>query len=132
MTPNEMNPDAVVAAVGAQGALLGSLHPNHTTAPKPSKPSLTVRLEPGAKPVTVWGREAQTLALLIERGASGFTSGEASPLGWARRTSHYIFKLRGHGISITTSMEPTPDGAMVARYALSEPVTVVSEGVRHD
>ena len=28
MTPNEMNPDAVDAAVGAQGALLVGLHPN--------------------------------------------------------------------------------------------------------
>lgn len=132
MTPNEMNPDAVVAAVGAQGALLGGLHPDHTTAPKANKPTLTVRLEPDAPPVTVWGREAQTLALLIERGASGFTSGEASPLGWARRTSHYIFKLRGQGIAIATAMEPTPDGAVVARYFLAEPVTVVSKGVRHD
>lgn len=132
MTPNELNPDAVKAAVGAQGALLGGLHSNHTTAPKANKPALTVRLQPDASPVTVFGREAQTLALLIERGGSGFTSGEASPLGWARRTSHYIFKLRGQGIAIATAMEPTPDGAVVARYSLAEPVTVLSEAVPHD
>lgn len=68
------------------------------------------------------------LGLLLSTGPMGFTSGEASPLGWARRTSHYVFKLRRAGIPITTTWETTADGARVARYCLAAPVEVVAEG----
>ncbi|MFN3815161.1 hypothetical protein [Brevundimonas sp.] len=93
-----------------------------------SGPRLTFRLLPDGEPLTVEGREAQTLALLLTTGPRGFTSGEASPLGWARRTSAYIFKLRRLGLPIATAREATPDGARVARYTLAGPVTLAEGG----
>jgi hypothetical protein len=90
--------------------------------------ALSVRLLADGQPLTVHGRLAQTLALLIRVGARGFTSGEASSLGWARRTSHYIFALRGLGVPIGKTLEATPDGARVARYHLTAPVVAVTEG----
>lgn len=92
------------------------------------EPRLTFRLSPEGEPMTVDGREAQTLALLLTTGPRGFTSGEASRLGWARRTSAYVFKLRRLGLPIVTRREPTPDGAVVARYSLAAPVVVVGRG----
>ena len=97
----------------------------HTTKARRVLEALTVRLLTAGQPITVHGRLAQTLALLIRVGARGFTSGEASPLGWARRTSHYVFVLRGLGVPIGKTLEPTPDGARVARYHLTAPVVVV-------
>lgn len=128
MNPNKMNPAAGARADGARNASLGGARSEDSTARKSGKPALTVWLDAVAAPVTVHGREAQTLALLIQKGAAGFTSGEASPLGWARRTSHYIFKLRGLGFPIVTAREPTPDGSVVARYSLAGRVCVVSKG----
>lgn len=127
MNPDMMNPAAGATADGARNASHGGARFEDTTAPRARKPALTVRLDPLSEPMTVHGREAQTLDLLIRKGAAGFTSGEASPLGWARRTSHYIFKLRGLGLAIATVREPTPDGAMVARYSLACPVCIVPE-----
>jgi hypothetical protein len=72
----------------------------------------------------VTGRLAQTLALLIRTGPAGFTSGEASPLGWARRTSDYVLKLRALGVPIATTLETAGD-ARVGRYSLTEPVAAV-------
>jgi len=77
--------------------------------------------------LTLSGREAQTLGLLIERGERGVNSGEASPLGWARRTSAYIHRLRRAGFAISTCREPAGD-ANVARYRLVEPVEVLEPG----
>lgn len=84
---------------------------------------------PGGEVRAVQGRLAQTLSLLIQRGSRGFTSGEASPLGWARRTSAYIHKLRRLGLPIVTTREATGDGALVARYSLLVPVEVAREVV---
>ncbi|WP_293682789.1 hypothetical protein [uncultured Phenylobacterium sp.] len=123
MHPLGMNPAAGRTADGARNASLGGARSENTTGRKACKHTLTVRLLEG-RFLTVWGREAQTLALLIQKGAKGFTSGEASPLGWARRTSHYIMKLRRAGVPITTARERTPDGAFVARYSLAGPVVV--------
>ncbi|MBX9614907.1 MAG: hypothetical protein K2X25_04890 [Caulobacteraceae bacterium] len=91
-------------------------------------PALTFRLPPDHRPMTVAGRQAQTLALLIQTGPQGFTSGEASPLGWARRTSDYIAKLRAMGVPIQTTPERVAD-ATVGRYTLAGPVVVVNPGV---
>lgn len=80
-----------------------------------NKATLTVGL--GGAVVTVHGRLAQTLALLIQAGPRGVTSGEASPLGWARRTSHYVRELRLRGFAIVTLREAAGD-ARVGRYVL--------------
>lgn len=126
MTENNKNPGAGGAARGADGVALGQ-------APSSSKcrrarEAMTARVLPDGAPVTVAGRYAQTLRLLISRGAAGFTSGEASPLGWARRTSHYVMVLRRAGFPIDMVREPTSDGSRVGRYFLLSPVAVLTEG----
>jgi hypothetical protein len=73
----------------------------------------------------VHGRLAQTLWLLINSGSKGQTAGDASPMGWARRTSHYVFKLRQLGLDITTIRELTSDGARIGRYRLNTPLSVI-------
>lgn len=78
---------------------------------------LNIRLLPRGRTIVVFGRQADTLALLIERGEQGFTSGEASRLGWARRTSDYVHRLRARGVTITTTPERSGD-AIVGRYRL--------------
>lgn len=90
---------------------------------------LAFRLGPDGDPLTVTGREAETLRLLIRTGARGFTSGEASPMGWARRTSHYVFRLRRKGVDVATIRERIGD-ACVGRYVLQSPVVILrqSEG----
>jgi hypothetical protein len=93
-----------------------------------SREALTAQVLPNGEPVTVVGRQAQTLRLLIVRGAAGFTSGEASPLGWARRTSHYVMQLRRAGFPIGMVREPATDGSRVGRYFLGSPVAVLAEG----
>lgn len=75
--------------------------------------------------LTTWtkvsGRDAQTLRLLVARGRRGFTSGEASEAGWARRTSAYIHRLRELGFPIE-SISETAGEARVARYRLTAEV----------
>jgi hypothetical protein len=83
------------------------------------------RLDTG-EAFTLSGRPAQTLAELIRRGAAGATSGEFSPLGWARRTSHYVFELRAMGLDIETRFEAAGD-ARVGRYVLATPVFVLGK-----
>lgn len=72
-------------------------------------------------------RLVQTARLLLKTGRTGFTSGEASPFGWARRTSAYVHALRGLGVPIETLRERTPDGMLIGRYRLSEAVMVISQ-----
>jgi len=100
-------------------------HSNSTRKRASNQRQLTFRIPPDGAPVTVTGREAQTLALLIQSGPNGFTSGEASPLGWARRTSHYIYRLRRLGLAIVTTWEDAGD-AMIGRYTLTGKIEVVS------
>jgi hypothetical protein len=76
------------------------------------------RVLPSGEWTQARGRIAQTLELLILVGDAGVTSGEASPLGWARRTSHYIMMLRRAGVSISTTRELAADGVWIARYRL--------------
>jgi len=89
-------------------------------------PKLTFTLGPDRELITTTGREAETLRLLIKTGPRGFTSGEASSLGWARRTSHYIFRLRRRGVEIETVRELI-DGARVGRYVLKSPVVLIGQ-----
>lgn len=119
------DPGAGGAARGARADALGQA--TSSSKSRAAREALTARVLPDGTAVTVTGREAQTLRLLMAVGPAGFTSGEASPLGWARRTSHYVFKLRSAGFPIATSRESTPDGAIVARYALTAPVSIVQE-----
>lgn len=128
MTPEEMNPAAAVTANGVRDAspLSKQAHHNHSHH-RACKPSLTFSLPPDTVPITVAGREAQTMRLLIQTGPQGFTSGEASPLRWARRTGAYVHKLRGVGVPILTTLESVGD-ARVGRYALAGPVVVLSPG----
>lgn len=128
MTLETKNPVAGDTANGARHASRGGGHPDLSSGPSPDKGALTFSLSPDGEPVTVDGREAQTLALLVTTGPRGFTSGEASHLGWARRTSAYVHKLRRLGLPIATVREKTPDGATVARYTLAASVVVKSLG----
>lgn len=128
--PESTNPAATAMA---NGVLVGTRPfknrpSNPTSKPHGDKPKLTVKVADGDLPITVRGREAQTLALLIQLGVRGFTSGEASPLNWARRTSAYVHKLNRAGVPVASVLEPTSDGARVARYSLAAPVAVVVEG----
>lgn len=124
MTSETMNPAAAGTASGARDASQGAARPDHTTGNRADKPMLTVCLPPSTDPITVEGREAQTLALLMRTGTRGFTSGEASPLGWARRTSAYVRNLRLAGVPILTTWETTAD-ARIGRYTLAAPVLVL-------
>ncbi|EGF92905.1 hypothetical protein ABI_13430 [Asticcacaulis biprosthecium C19] len=76
------------------------------------------------------GREAQTLAHLIEAGPAGDTSLGFSRAKWARRTSGYVFDLRKLGFDIQTHMEQVEVDTRVARYVLAVDFDVLeSSGV---
>ena len=76
--------------------------------------------------LSLTGRVAQTLEALHRLGSAGATSGELSPLGWARRTSAYVHTLRRHhGLDISGTLEAAGD-AVVMRYRLETPVTILS------
>jgi hypothetical protein len=125
MELEDVGPGAVGAAHGAKGLAFEEAH--RSTEPHAAREALTARVLPDGEPVTVFGREAKTLRLLITVGPRGFTSSEAAPLGWARRVSHYIFMLRRAGFSVVTARERTTDGALVARYSLEGQVQTVAE-----
>jgi hypothetical protein len=123
---NEMSPARVAARNGAlDGQVSRPARPKTTKPAHPRKTMIRVRVR--GRTMTLTGREAQTLGLLIMRGERGLTSGEASPLGWARRTAAYIHRLRRLGFRVTTTREPAGD-ASVARYRLAEPVEVLPPG----
>jgi hypothetical protein len=120
---NETSPDRVAARTGALNGQLwiqARSNLNSTSAQR----KLMIRVRVRGRTMTLTGREAQTLGLLILRSERGLTSGEASPLGWARRTAAYIHRLRRLGFRVTTTREPAGD-ASVARYRLAEPVEVL-------
>lgn len=125
MDPNELRPASGRTEERGAGGVPGG-KPQQNSRSRKAKPELTVRKLPDGEPFTVRGRPAQTLAHLLAVGAKGFTSGDASPLGWARRTSHYIWRLREVGLDIATTREDVGD-ANVARYVLLSPVAVVSD-----
>lgn len=129
MNLQTMSPAAGETASGAREASLGGVRPEHSHPHRNGKAELTFRLPPDHRPMTVTGRQAETLALLIQCGAAGFTTGEASPLGWARRVSAYVGKLRALGVPIVTTWERAGD-ARIGRYALSGPVVVITGGGR--
>lgn len=83
MNHENENPGGVSAPTGTRSYA-------HCKAPvstraRAKREALTAGLIPDGQPVRLTGREAQTLRLLVHVGPVGFTSGEALPLGWARR-----------------------------------------------
>lgn len=117
------------AATPAQGhsESLDSTSEAQTT-PRSSerKQELSVQVLPSGTVIRITGKRlVQTMKLLLDTGQAGFTSGEASPLGWARRTSAYVCALRGLGVPIDTLQEHAPDGATIGRYRLSGAVVVM-------
>ena len=120
MTPQNENPGA-----GNAGASpVGSKAKQNRNNPTRTRPWIEVSW--GSNVVRFNGREAQTLALLLHYGAAGFTNGQASSCGWARRTSAYIFKLRRAGLEINTATLPLPCGASVGLYILHSTVIVIA------
>lgn len=86
--------------------------------------SITIRTPSGANQ-TFSGREAWTLRRLIEAGSRGVTTLDHPAPRW----SHYIYKLRRAGLTISTEYEqhrgPFPGNH--GRYRLETAVTVVAE-----
>jgi len=121
MTPQNGNPGA-----GGAGASKGRSYKQQNTN-KVTQPKAMLKVHRAADNTefTFGGRNAQTLDVLIQLGAYGVTSGEASVLGWARRTSAYIKNLRDAGVQISTTRE-LASGAMVGRYHLLDSLTVVT------
>jgi hypothetical protein len=74
---------------------------------------------------TVTGQEARTLLALHAAGPAGITALEIST--WALRLSHYIFKLRGRGLSIDMEREEHagPVSGVHGRYRLQTPIEFV-------
>jgi hypothetical protein len=85
--------------------------------------NITIRLPSGAQ-LTFTGREAWTLRRLIEAGSTGVTTIDQPAPRW----SHYIFKLRRAGLSITTEFEKHkgPFPGTHGRYRLVTRVTIVT------
>lgn len=86
---------------------------------------IRVEIETGDGPVirTFEGRYAWTLARLIEAGSKGVTPVERPAPRW----SHYVFWLRGEGLSIETIDEPN-SGAFKGthgRYVLRTPCRII-------
>lgn len=125
MIENRLMPPAVTTSGGTCEASGGGGPLEHDCLPMPKKFTLSFRLSPDAERTTLEGREAQTFDLLMTTGPRGFTSGEASSLGWARRTSAYIYKLRQRGLPIISEREKTADGAVVVRYTLTAPFVLI-------
>ena len=123
MAPQRENPVSRATGGGVRDASRAAGRSDLNTTAKAIKASLTVRLDD--RTLTVEGRLAQTLSLLIQCGNRGVTAGEASPLGWARRTSHYVHELRQLGFPILTEWEEAGD-ARIGRYILMAGVAVVA------
>ncbi|MDI3563934.1 hypothetical protein [Bradyrhizobium sp. Arg816] len=86
--------------------------------------NITIRMPSGSQ-ITFTGREAWTLHRLIEAGSRGVTTIDHPAPRW----SHYIFKLRRAGLTITTEYEPHRDSfpGTHGRYRLETLITVVAE-----
>lgn len=87
---------------------------------------IKIRLPDGSQP-SFAGREAWTLRRLVEAGSRGVTTIDHPAPRW----SHYVFKLRRAGLTISTEYEAhggTYPGTH-GRYRLETPVTVVEGGL---
>lgn len=94
-----------------------------------SKPKqvLHVRIEPDGRMLTAIGRDAWALDKLINAGNRGCTPIDTPGPRW----SHYVFKLRGLGLTIETVHESHggPYPGHHARYILRNDLTVISDRV---
>lgn len=86
--------------------------------------SITIRM-PSGSCLTFTGREAWTLQRLIDAGPRGVTTIDHPAPRW----SHYIFKLRRAGLTISTEYEPHRGSfpGTHGRYRLQTPIVVVAE-----
>lgn len=89
------------------------------------KLTITARILPDGKPMTVIGRDAWALRNLVNAGAVGCTPIDHPGPRW----SHYVFKLRGFGFLIETVNE-NHGGQFAgthARYVLRSKVEILRE-----
>ena len=90
-----------------------------------SSTKIKIRLLDGSQQ-SFAGREAWTLRRLVDAGSRGVATIDHPAPRW----SHYVFKLRRAGLTITTEYEAhggTYPGTH-GRYRLETPVTVVEGG----
>jgi hypothetical protein len=90
--------------------------------------STTIKIRlPNGSQQSFRGREAWTLRHLIAAGEVGITTIDHPAPRW----SHYIWKLRGAGLLISTAHEPHKGDfpGHHGRYKLETPVTVIDGGV---
>lgn len=87
------------------------------------KLTITARILPDGKPMTVIGRDAWALRNLINAGTAGCTPIDHPGPRW----SHYVFKLRGFGFLIETVNENHggPFAGTHARYVLRSEVEIL-------
>lgn len=92
------------------------------------KLTITARILPDGKPVTVIGRDAWALRNLVNAGAAGCTPIDHPGPRW----SHYVFKLRGFGFVIETVDEKHggPFAGSHARYVLRSQVEIIRDNSR--
>ncbi|MEA3533222.1 winged helix domain-containing protein [Rhizobium sp. CC-YZS058] len=90
--------------------------------------TLTARILPDSRIVTVKGRDAWALRNLVSAGPVGCTPIDQPGPRWA----HYVFKLRRSGLIIETIEEKHggPYAGTHARYVLRTQVEVVDESGR--
>jgi hypothetical protein len=112
---------------GPSICVTGKRHKHRCFTEPNSQTGITFQIDPGGPQIRVTGRVAQTLNLLLAVGPRGFTPGEASPLGWARRSSDYVFRLRRLGVAIATISETMGD-CRIGRYVLQSRVALVTDG----
>ena len=92
------------------------------------KLTITARILPDGKAITVIGRDAWALRNLVEAGNAGCTPIDHPGPRW----SHYVFKLRGFGFVIETVHENHggPFAGTHARYVLRSDVELVEASDR--
>ncbi|MDG2571244.1 hypothetical protein P7L87_27195 [Vibrio parahaemolyticus] len=94
---------------------------------KPSRrnPTIVLDVKVGEQALILNGREAWAMKELIASGEKGVTPIDNPAPRW----SHYIFKLRGYGVTIETINEPHggPFSGTHARYVLRSPVTIIRD-----
>ncbi len=96
---------------------------------------LEVNWLPGEHPHCFCDGQAQTLYASMLATAAGLTNGEVSWIGWARRISAFVFKLRKR-LEISTTRAVVQPDARVGRYKLATPILVfarsgLNSGGRH-
>lgn len=126
------DPDFSKCGAGVGGATPRASHSRRAhldgarpeTKRKAEKVQAKIRRCDSGQVLTLKGRNAQTLLFLHIRGVTGATSGDFSSMGWGRRTSAYVFDLRGMGFEIETHFEQIGD-AVVGRYVLRTAIEVL-------